>query len=52
MRSCNKHQRPSVPAGTERLRFTPGPKTTEATMDGLIAALIQILSGESGIVAV
>ena len=35
---------PTVPRGTERLRFTPGPVHSEAMIDALVAALVEIFN--------
>jgi 5-aminolevulinate synthase len=37
---------PTVPRGTERLRFTPGPSHSAEMMDELVGALVEILSRE------
>ena len=37
---------PTVPRGTERLRFTPGPRHSAEMMDELTAALVEILGRE------
>ena len=37
---------PTVPRGSERLRFTPGPTHTAEMMDELVGALVEIFSRE------
>lgn len=37
---------PTVPRGSERLQFTPGPKHSAEMMDELTSALVEILGRE------